>query len=215
MTSSRWNSKGLESLPVRMQPSPCHCPRAPRPPRPRRRSLVPRLSHAPARKESLASFEGFLVFFERTLNDVMRDCHVTNTRFHSGFPVLHFVHTHMYIPYSQLHSSWKNHPILMATVSPCCFLCSASLGFPTKRRVISPVSKVNADIHEFLVTVVRPGHQFGSKVAYVCRMPCFSNLTTAVKHHVTLRDLMLSFGRLFMLISRPPLQMPAHRQTIP
>ena len=49
-------------------------------------SLVPRLSRAPARKESLASFEGFLGFFERTLNDVMRDCHVTNTWFRSGFP---------------------------------------------------------------------------------------------------------------------------------
>ena len=27
----------------------------------------------------------FLFFFERTLNDVMRACHVTNTRFRSGF----------------------------------------------------------------------------------------------------------------------------------
>ena len=114
----------------------------------------------------------------------MRDCHVTNTRFRSGFPFC-ILCAHTVPP-----ATW----ILMATVSPCCFLCSASLGFPTKRRVISPVSEVNADIHEFLVTAVRPGHQFGSKVAYVCRMPCFSNLTKAVKHHVTLRDLMLSFG---------------------
>ena len=69
-------------------------------------SLDPRLSRAPARKESLASFEGFLGFFERTLNDVMRDCHVTNTRFRSGFPFCLCVHAHMHIPYRQLHSSW-------------------------------------------------------------------------------------------------------------
>ena len=72
-------------------------------------SLDPRLSRAPARKESLAapaSFEGFLVFFERTLNDVMRDRHVTNTRFRSGFPFCLCAHAHMHIPYRQLHSSW-------------------------------------------------------------------------------------------------------------
>ena len=76
-----------------------------------RPSLDPRLSRAPARKakreySSLASFEGFLGFFERTLNDVMRDCHVTNTRFRSGFPFCLSAHAHMHIPYGQLHSSW-------------------------------------------------------------------------------------------------------------
>ena len=36
----------------------------------------------------------------------MRDCHVTNTRFRSGFPFCLCAHAHMHIPYRQLHSSW-------------------------------------------------------------------------------------------------------------
>ena len=77
-------------------------------------SLDPRLSRAPARKESLARLScrnetaywshdnhalrhSMFVSFERTLNDVMRDCHVTNTRFRSGFPFCLCAHAHMHI----------------------------------------------------------------------------------------------------------------------
>ena len=40
------------------------------------------------------------------------------------------------------------------------------------------------------MNVVSPGYKFSSSsVSYLCRVPCFSNLQKAVKHHDTLKEL--------------------------
>lgn len=79
------------------------------------------------------------------------------------------------------------------SVSPSCFLCSANLLVSSKRRLISPLSSAYAEVHKFVVDIVRPNHCFEG-VSYVCRLPCFANLTKAVRHHVALIELMEAFG---------------------
>ena len=65
---------------------------------------------------------------------------------------------------------------------PVCVICKSDLPSATKQRIIHPSSKVNADVHEFFVSVVSPGYRFepASEVRYACRVPCFSNLEKAV-----------------------------------
>ena len=65
----------------------------------------------------------------------------------------------------------------MATVSTDvrCILCG------TDQPVISPVSEANRSVNSFLTAIVRPGFRFGDDISYVCRLPCFSNLTKAVR----------------------------------
>ena len=77
---------------------------------------------------------------------------------------------------------------------PMCVICQSDLPVATKRRIIHPISEVNADVHEFFVSVVSPGYRFepASEVRYTCRVPCFSNLENAVRHHVALQGLLES-----------------------
>ncbi len=82
----------------------------------------------------------------------------------------------------------------MAEVCPSaaykCLLCSKPLPYACKRRLLSPVTEANADVHEFFVTHVSPGFQFGEQQSYVCRQGCWGDLEKAVKHFVQLRDLL-------------------------
>lgn len=76
-----------------------------------------------------------------------------------------------------------------------CVVCNSPVTKAVQRRVIYPCSEVNRDIYEFFLKVVSPGYKFKATtghgaVNYVCRVPCFSNLQKAVKHHVALENLL-------------------------
>ena len=43
---------------------------------------------------------------------------------------------------------------------PACVICKSDLPVATKRRLIYPCSEVNADVHEFFVSIVSPGYRF-------------------------------------------------------
>ena len=60
----------------------------------------------------------------------------------------------------------------------------------TKRRVIQLCSEVNANVHEFFVSIVSPGYRFepASDVHYSCRVPCFSNFEKAITYHLALHE---------------------------
>ena len=83
---------------------------------------------------------------------------------------------------------------MSSTAVPRCIVCNSAVAIAAKRRVIHPCSEVNADVHQFFVSVVFPGYKFESKsgVSYLCRSPCFSSLEKAVKHHVALQGLLHS-----------------------
>ena len=51
----------------------------------------------------------------------------------------------------------------MATLQ--CTLCDAALPAAAERRLLNPASEANADEHDFLATLVRPGHRFGTEAA--------------------------------------------------
>ena len=75
--------------------------------------------------------------------------------------------------------------------SPSCVVCNSDLPTAAQRRVINPCNEANGDVHNFFVNVVSPGYKFSSSsVSYLCRVPCFSNLQKAVKHHDTLKELL-------------------------
>jgi len=60
---------------------------------------------------------------------------------------------------------------MSSTAVPRCVICNSDVPIPAKRRVIHPSSDVNADAHEFFVSVVSPGYKFEStSVSYVCRV---------------------------------------------
>ena len=65
-------------------------------------------------------------------------------------------------------------------------LCDAALPAATERQLLNPVSEENMDVHEFLVTFVRPDSCFGTEVAYTCCRTFFANLTKSVRHNVAL-----------------------------
>ena len=95
---------------------------------------------------------------------------------------------------------------MSSTAVPRCVICNSDVPIPAKRRVIliHPCSDVNADAHELFVSVVSPGCKFESTaVSYVCRVPCFSNLVKAVKHHVALQGLLVSL-RTHQLVPQLP-----------
>ena len=77
----------------------------------------------------------------------------------------------------------------MAT--PQCALCSAALPAAAERQLLKPVSGVSADVHEFLVTLVRLDCRFGTEAACTCHRTCFANLT---RHNVALRELLCTFN---------------------
>ena len=66
----------------------------------------------------------------------------------------------------------------MATAGNVCIFCCACT-IAEKRRILSPANDSNADVYEFLTTVV--GYQFGAEVVYACRYPCFAEARKAAK----------------------------------
>ena len=73
-----------------------------------------------------------------------------------------------------------------------CLLCSLRLDTASKRRLIHPITEVNASIHEFFVHSVAPGYVFSPSHVrrYLCRFPCYTNLEKALKHYTALQSLL-------------------------
>ena len=85
----------------------------------------------------------------------------------------------------------------MAT--PQCALCDSALPAAAEQQLLKPVSEANADVHEFLVTFVKPDCRFGTEAAYTCRRTCFANLTKSVRHNIALRELLCTLEAPVML----------------
>ena len=45
----------------------------------------------------------------------------------------------------------------------------AALPATAEQQLLNPVSEANVDVHELLVTFVRPDCRFGTEAAYTCR----------------------------------------------
>ena len=70
--------------------------------------------------------------------------------------------------------------------------------------MINPRSEGNAVVHDFFVNIVSSGYKFeSSSVSYLCRVPCFSSLQKAVKHHNALEELLASL-RVNLLVPQSP-----------
>ena len=62
----------------------------------------------------------------------------------------------------------------------------AALPATAEQQLLNPVSEANVDVHEHLVTFVRPDCRFGTEAAYTCRRTFFSNLAKSFRHDVAL-----------------------------
>ena len=67
-----------------------------------------------------------------------------------------------------------------------CTLYNAGLPAAVERQILNSVSEADVDVHEFLVTFVRPDSRFGTEAAYTCHRTCFANLTRSLRHNVAL-----------------------------
>ena len=75
-----------------------------------------------------------------------------------------------------------------------CVICHLPLPIASKRRLINPVPEANADVHEFFIHFVAPGFIFSpsDSVKYMCLYPCFADVKKALKHHLTLQEILAS-----------------------
>ena len=64
-----------------------------------------------------------------------------------------------------------------------CLLCQTEVNVSSKRRIIHPSSKSNAEVHNFVVEGLCRGWSLPANdtVIYTCRAPCFAELVKAAK----------------------------------
>ena len=84
-----------------------------------------------------------------------------------------------------------------------CLVCCSDVEVASKRRLIYPVTKANAEVHNFFVQFVFPGYVFSPVhfPKYLCRSPCFSNLEKALKHKEALEKIVASLRTQLTLCS--------------